>query len=67
MAQAGLPQPDGVGVKVIAVVVVVVVVVVLSSKQKLSDTRIGTDIDLADFSSWLSVDKLHIPEEQVTW
>ena len=35
--------------------------------QKLSGTRMATVDLLATFSSWLSVDQLHIPEEQVSW
>ena len=35
--------------------------------QKLSGTRMATVQSLATFSSWLSVDQLHIPEEQVSW
>ena len=35
--------------------------------QKLSGTRMATVYCLATFSSWLSVDQLHKPEEQVSW
>ena len=35
--------------------------------QKLSGTEIATVKDLPGFSSWLSVDQLHIPEEQESW
>ena len=35
--------------------------------QKLSGTGMATLGPLATFSSWLSVDQLHIPEEQVSW
>ena len=35
--------------------------------QKLSGTRMAAVKDLATFSSLLSVDQLHIPEEQVSW
>ena len=34
--------------------------------QKLSGTRMATVSILATFSSWLCVDQLHIPEEQVS-
>ena len=34
--------------------------------QKLLGTRMATVSVLATFSSWLSVDQLHIPEEQVS-
>jgi hypothetical protein len=52
--------------KLHSVVVVVAVVVVPSQDKILSGTRMATVNLLATFSSWLSVDQLHIPEEQVS-
>jgi len=55
LANHGLPQVDG------------VVVAVTQKLPKLSGTRIATAEYLATLSDWLSVDQLHMPEEQVSW
>ena len=52
-------QPDEVEVEI--------VVVVPSLRQKLSGTRMATAEYLPTFRAKLSVDQLHIPEEQVSW
>ena len=41
--------------------------VVVQKLPKLSGTKMATVHFLANFRPWLSVDQLHMPEEQVSW